>query len=465
MPVRYELPPGEAVGIHTLVGGTFTWSLRHTRQIHFYQLPSQNRATDFKYWCIDVGIDFDAFWFDPEQDLLVLLQGIESQSGRAYKTYVRSMSTNEAHPRTTPDQSVTIHTTPSNAPDFDGIRVEIFGCSLAVILSSRVTESDVHVNVWDWTTGQQILVCFRAYLDILVNHNNVQHLNLGNRCFISFELLREDLFFICRLSYPSDTDAWFSTDTLGCLDVYQFSSAIALMEAVHVASFALPPEKKANTDYWATMQCAPAPAGSGSQSPRHSLAKVYDLASRDRLLYLDISTLPTHAKPKSRLVGTLYMLSSVLLDAVPKHGPQGLNRRACMHVPWTDWAHKASWVRRSKFRPSDSISILGQRMAGKQAIGDEIYELVVLDFDQRRLMSRDIDTPGDIHSITSAQERTKDKGSPCMRDARVVKMCTRTPISIEGGLTWSDRVWINDEHGGLCFYLSHRKRAESGSPI
>jgi hypothetical protein len=164
IPVRCEVPINEPLSTYKFSKGVFAWGLRYEgamnfiRQIHFLQLPSQNRGTDSKHWYIsDVPMNVSHFRADPEQDLLVLFEKSET----VYKIHLRSMATGEAHPRAAPAQSTLIHKPRSEHLGFDhGLLSPLCGHLLSATFESWVAKSeDFYVVIWDWTTGEQLLVC------------------------------------------------------------------------------------------------------------------------------------------------------------------------------------------------------------------------------------------------------------------------------------------------------------------
>jgi hypothetical protein len=174
VPVRCEVPINEPLSKYKFSKGVFAWALRHEgtnfiRQIHFLQLPSQNRGTDSKHWCIsEVPMNVRHFRADPEQDLLVLLEISET----VYKIHLRSMTTGEAHPRAAPAQSTLVHKPRSEDPDSEhGLLSPLCGRLLSATFESWDAKSeDFYVVIWDWITGEQLSVCpFRIDRDTLLS--------------------------------------------------------------------------------------------------------------------------------------------------------------------------------------------------------------------------------------------------------------------------------------------------------
>lgn len=130
------------------------------RRLSFYQLPSANRGTEYSHWCIsDLGIDMNYCEIDPEQDLLVLLELVDQGPGyRACKLYLRTMSTNQSHPKASGDGVILVNMPASASPPKDNFYSEISGRLLAVMFRTRSSFAPSHVMIWDWTTGVEIVV-------------------------------------------------------------------------------------------------------------------------------------------------------------------------------------------------------------------------------------------------------------------------------------------------------------------
>ncbi|KAG9127822.1 hypothetical protein FRC07_008832 [Ceratobasidium sp. 392] len=227
VPMYYELPPGNLVGLRPFNKGVFTMATKRDDmligEIHLYQLPSKNKGNGFEHWRIDLEVLFRDFLIDPEQDLLVGLELAHTPTPTS-KVHLRSMRANNDHPKSLSGQFVLARPI---FDEFDFSSMDIIGHSLAILGWSWL-DGDFHAEIWDWTTGQQL-----SYLD------------LSDINAFSAQLLSEDSFVICQSApFSSASSAPFPEDALGCLNVYQFGlHSTTPMEAVHVGSFALPPGK------------------------------------------------------------------------------------------------------------------------------------------------------------------------------------------------------------------------------
>ena len=159
--------PNEHDATNKFVGGVYVQSMRNPfsliRQLHFYQLPSPNKGTEYKYWTItDVGLDARDFGIDPEQDLLVLLEGEPGyQHGGTYMVHLRTMSTNEAHPKISDGYSTIVHQHPMELPRAANVYFEMSGQLLAILFRSGRRHVQSYVVIWDWTTGTELSVSRR----------------------------------------------------------------------------------------------------------------------------------------------------------------------------------------------------------------------------------------------------------------------------------------------------------------
>ena len=138
-----------------------------TRSLYFYQLPSLNKGTGYKDWIHeDLGLDVRDFGISPEQDLLVLLEiaSVEIPPGAThfeeqYKLHLRTMMTNEPHPAAPTSLGATLEFKCHSPVQPDrSFGFQILGHLLALVFRFRERGYSSHVVVWDWTTGQMLMV-------------------------------------------------------------------------------------------------------------------------------------------------------------------------------------------------------------------------------------------------------------------------------------------------------------------
>ncbi|KAG8773118.1 hypothetical protein FRC12_002709 [Ceratobasidium sp. 428] len=375
-------------GIDAFVKGTFMWprSNRNDKNafdLVFTQLPSTNRGTEFKQWSAAfVYNEFGGFWIDPEQDLLVVAEDRMGTNTRPYNLHLRSMATNRPHPRAPTGQNVLRYIPPATSWVRDQ-RVWICGYLLAAIFN---VDRNINIIIWNWTTGLQV-----SYLSIA--RNTI----FDGDCF---EFLSENLFIVCRLACAPDAYSSFPKKTLGWISVYQFNPQAAVSNgATHMASFALPANRDKLDCYSLTMHHTPI---TSSMIGQCSAAKIYDHILGDRLLRMDVSV-PADNLDSTTAIGTLYVASSVLLGALPKDTRRNTQQSTFKLIPWSEWADHTAWVDHSKWHPFfDKPQSFGHRLVIQPLSGSNI---VVLDFDQRRMTSHGTVAPTGAPSPASYREQ------------------------------------------------------------
>lgn len=160
IPVCYELPDGYML---EYLNGTVIWAKENevSTRLYFYQLPSKNRGTSLKHWSFDLDNMYNIVDGDPHQDLMVLLEGGDGQE--IAKIHLRTMSTNEPHPRTHQAVLCYVPVTTFERRYF-GIRITLFGCLLAGFFvhtswGQGSTRQDHRIVIWNWMTGYEVTVC------------------------------------------------------------------------------------------------------------------------------------------------------------------------------------------------------------------------------------------------------------------------------------------------------------------
>ncbi|KAG9090898.1 hypothetical protein FRC06_000835 [Ceratobasidium sp. 370] len=379
-PVHYELPGYDMNGVSTFTKGTFVWNQTMGDKVFarftFYQLPSANRGTKFKQWSIDLENDYDGFWIDPEQDLLVLAEATRSPTHSvSCNTHLRSMSTNKPHPRLAPGRTVLRYTPPSDSQYYPGQVIKIFQHLLVGLFDLSGQRADI--RIWNWTTGQELS-------HLVVSDYGVHH---------RVELLNENSFVICR----SLASINFPRNTLGWLSVYQFDpQAVVSEEATHVISFALPAIPNKNYT-WYTLELSPAPTTTPPSAQNHHgpPAKVYNSAPGDRLLRV-VHYEPIESPPPIP-AEAFHVPCAVILDELAKGVPQPAPKL----VPWIEWGDRVVRVTHSKSNPCDADTrTFGLRMISLPNLDYGVWPFdvpsfgaTVFDLHPRRLMSRGIRRP------------------------------------------------------------------------
>lgn len=442
VPTVFELKLDERGVTYEYAGGVYVRGVQKhdsweglTRQLYFYQLPSPNRGIEYKHWEIsDLGFDVRDFGIDPEQDLLVLLEPGED----VYRIHLRTMSTNETHPNTSAGRSIIVE--PHSVESARSFYFEISGYLLAVLFRSRNERIQSYVVIWDWTAGQEL-----------------SRVHTVDGYSASFTLLSEDSFVVPRFSHSYEGGENLPGDTYGSLDLYQFEPhTTASAEATRMASFALPPLEDKDVKSSFRIRCAPTRV-MPSYSNATSQPKVFDLSPNSRLLCLDIavSTI-TLGMVLAESAGTLYVPCSLLLDSVAKRQGLEFPPADSLVVPWADWAEKTSWVETRDLISNNECFVFGQRMAGclDDPVDFQIRDVLIFDFDQRRLKSRhmlDVPPGGEVHS---PDDRTMEAGSRhqvgvevfCKGVARPGRKYVKSTLRLDEAANGSNAVMIDDEH-------------------
>lgn len=166
-PDVYELQTGEDIFPWAYVGGVYARGIRipdstplTTRQLYFYQFPSSNRRVEYEQWVIsDLGLDICNFAIDPEQNLLVLLEPFDVRQDKwIYRLHLRSITTNEIHPKAPSSYSFLVYEYPTRLVPGNLFHIEISGRLLAVLFHSRNRYVPSYLVIWDWITGTELTV-------------------------------------------------------------------------------------------------------------------------------------------------------------------------------------------------------------------------------------------------------------------------------------------------------------------
>lgn len=167
VPETYELHAAEDGTSSVYTGGVYVWALLQPtawrgaiRQLYFYQFPSPNRGVKYKHWVVsDLGVEAEYYTIDPEQDLLVLLEGDSIDLPfTGYNLHLRSMSTNQAHPKACSASTIMSYRCSTSLNPASFVSFEISGCLLAVAFRSGSEEDPSCIVIWNWTTGVELTV-------------------------------------------------------------------------------------------------------------------------------------------------------------------------------------------------------------------------------------------------------------------------------------------------------------------
>ncbi|KAF8606380.1 hypothetical protein BDV93DRAFT_553553 [Ceratobasidium sp. AG-I] len=443
VPDVYELHLGESSFMYAYKGGVYARAVRissssrvATRQLHFYQLPSSNRGTEYKNWIIhDLGVDIQNFMIDPEQDLLVLLEVNRAPGHQeVYRLHLRSMSTNDVHPKASSDCSVLVYRPLAALVPVNPLRYEVSGALLAVLFLARNERGSSYVVIWNWTTGAEF-----ARVKAFSYHT-------------SFTLLSEDSLAVLRCAEPYGARNNVPEGEFGFLDVFRFDPrGLDSTPPLHIASFALPVlSYPSRLESRVCFGSTPAPkASSGASS--ESFCNVFDMAPQHRILRLDVVTTRDPLDNLRIPVRTLCVPSTVILDALPSCQEHHIDH---VIIPWVDWAEKTSWVDCNDLGNPFKRPGFGQRMAGfnRESLTTE-PELVLLDFDQRRVNARamsdartvwELCTPG-VNTPAGSNHELIQEAVFCSRTDLSRRRYMRAVIPVGREVDEVDKVMVDNE--------------------
>ncbi|KAF8608502.1 hypothetical protein BDV93DRAFT_602450 [Ceratobasidium sp. AG-I] len=404
-----------------------------TRQLHFYQLPSPNRGTEYKHWLIpDLGVDTHFFMIDPEQDLLVLAEAHNAnQDSCVYSLHLRTMSDGKTHPKTLLGSSTLVCQLQSMCPP-TAPHSEICGHLLAVIFPSRHALGLSCVVIWNWALGIEL--------------TRVQAINQHS----SFTLLSDNFLVLPYFVDPFSTQRAVSRGESGALNVYRFDpQANASTESTHVASFVIPALNQSELLPNIYIFCTPTARAPTTEAGPMSYSKLFESAPDNRLLCIDIVVVRLSDASTRIATRALYVHSSALLDVIAGCQEHQAGRTV---IPWVDWAEKTSWV---DIAYLDKRGGFGQRIAGFDSTTFSFDpELDILDFDQHRIRTRlaseaqaewEVHTPSGQNSDDELFDQIEENIF-CGRSNLAKRQYMKDAFPVLGGLQVEDALMVDEEH-------------------
>ncbi|KAF8506454.1 hypothetical protein JB92DRAFT_724969 [Gautieria morchelliformis] len=158
----------QKVTITSMPGGT-TWLLRGGVLAHrsaiamgsvlsFIQLPSAIRRTRVHTWQSDMRVNILQFAIDPAQDLVALVACPQTPAGQphTFLIHLRTMSTGARHPCAA-EPVLSCVPAPLNRQSF---RIQIMGEFLAALYRTPEIYLKNILYIWNWKTGQLLIVRF-----------------------------------------------------------------------------------------------------------------------------------------------------------------------------------------------------------------------------------------------------------------------------------------------------------------
>lgn len=238
--------PMEDGTLWELFGGVLVQNTIDNR-LHIWQLPSDLRGIEEKKWTLGPNFGFTVadVAMDPLQDLLVLIDGINSNMTSGYTfiamlkmialvatsefcVHLRTLSTGTPHPLS---KATALHCPYEDEVD-GSYCIQIFG-GLVAVLFTPISFEEKMLMVWEWKTGRQLLVSIflpeNLWSDPLHQDSSRSDIKsfslLSNNCII-IGLVDQDIFPVLIvmnlelqithcLSYP----AFHYTSSLDCLQI------------------------------------------------------------------------------------------------------------------------------------------------------------------------------------------------------------------------------------------------------
>ncbi|KAG8763607.1 hypothetical protein FRC11_000545 [Ceratobasidium sp. 423] len=313
-------------------------SIDVTRQLQLYQLASGNKHTEHSSFILqDMGVVAHDFRFDPDLDLLVLLERVtDPNTDLELRLHLRSLSTGLTHPlASTP----TLMSTFKFTTTYSETGFQIVGNSLAILCftNSRLDTSSPRMCVWDWTTGE------------LITSTEVPGTD--------FAFISEDTFLV-----PVGRRKWAGYDTIGSLLVYSTANTHPGGRAQHVASLRLPPTTTGpchSQCQFITTTPPPAPIIVNGCLKITTPKRIYEVGSSSHYLCLRIKAFNIENMHSDMANGLLFIRSSNIHQVLNKMTSQS---QSPAHISWEDWGRGASWINTRRLRSSPNC-IFGHRVA------------------------------------------------------------------------------------------------------
>ncbi|CAE6437638.1 unnamed protein product [Rhizoctonia solani] len=298
-------------------------SINVTNQVQLYQLASDNKQTEHSSLLLqDTGVEADDFRFDPDLDLLVLLERIntpaDADADVELRLHLRSLSTGLAHPLAS---SPVLRETFKLTTRYNETGFQIVG-KLIVILCFRNSHSEMalpRMCVWNWITGE------------LITSTKVS----GKY----FAFISEDIFLI-PVGHLRST----GSDTIGSLLVFSIADVHFGGPARLVASLRLPLPATAPCYCQYYFIPAPPPPTPLVINGHHRITtpkRVYEIGSHSHYLCLRVKAYKVGA-PNETAKGLLFFQTSNIQAILSKVMASQPN--CVVHIPWEDWARGTSWI-------------------------------------------------------------------------------------------------------------------------
>ncbi|CAE6432170.1 unnamed protein product [Rhizoctonia solani] len=426
-----------AFGISGFLGANSTIG-----SLEFYQIPSRNLDAEFKCWSLaSLGSDIRDFTFDPDQDLLVLLElpNAVSQYSSTCTVHLKMLSGGGAHPRALVPTMVADFAEDAGLegtmPNWN-YHFEVVGQLLAILFRSRSQVRPSWVVVWDWVRGVE-----------------VTRVSTIGGWHSSFILLDQYTLLLPSSNNPPYTKKFSRNNTFGSIGVHVFDPKANTTTPPRLTSlFHLPSLDQKQVRPIFRLRCTPN-VRAASQS--HSRPKVFESLSEHPLVAIDVHLSRCRGSGEiTESAGTLYVPGNVFLNSTGYTQENSvfhdIFRKFYAHsvpeVPWYKWVCYTSWVDAGDSQAKSNCLMYGYRMGtissrvGAMSPASRIH---LLDFNQYRLKTRKART---LHAPD------RGAGQSCLwsvfsgKESTVDKKYTEVVLEVEGGVGIFDEVVLDDEH-------------------
>ncbi|KDN33332.1 hypothetical protein RSAG8_13579, partial [Rhizoctonia solani AG-8 WAC10335] len=309
-------------------------TIEATRQLQLYQLASGNKRTEHSSFLLqDMSVEASDFRFDPDLDLLVLLErATYTDADLEMKFHLKSLGSGLPHPLAS---SPVLRSTFKSTATYNEAGFQIIGKLLAILCFDMFSP---RMCVWDWTTGE------------LITSTGVSG--------IDFAFISEDTFLV-----PASRSKGAGNDVIAWLWVFTNADVQLGGPARHVASLCLPPTTQGpcrSQCHFIATSLPPAPLVINGRATVTTPKRIYEIGPSSHYLCLHVRALNIVNIPGEMAKGMLFIPSSNIHQALNKITAN--QSQPPPHIPWEDWARGTSWINtRRLYRSSNCI--FGHRAA------------------------------------------------------------------------------------------------------
>ncbi|KAJ1300302.1 hypothetical protein OPQ81_005124 [Rhizoctonia solani] len=316
-------------------------SIDVTRQLQVYRFASSNKSTEHCSFLLkNIGVEAHDFRFEPDLDLLVLLESVTSPTDDTdleMRFHLRSLSTGLAHPLAL---NPVLMNTFKFTTTYNDTGFQIVGQLLVILYftNSRLDASSPKMCIWDWTTGERV-----AWAEVPGT---------------DFAFVSADTFVVMF-----SRRKWSGSDAIGSLEVYSIADIAPGGCARHVASLHLPPTTEGpchSSCQFIKNPSPPVPLIVNGRPKVITPQRIYEIGSDLHHLCLHIKAFNIKNIPTEMANGLLFIPFSNIHRVLKEITANQSESR--MHILWEDWGCGASWVNTRQLRRG-ATCIFGHRAA------------------------------------------------------------------------------------------------------